>query len=125
MGLVHCGICAIGLSKGTKPQQNETRRTHVCIIPGMYCTRIVMVDSGVDSKDRVLEKYDSSSPIMAQKQVKHKVQVKCIKNNAWIIVSNIFLVASEVICQWFIMSENHWQIPSRVTKKTLFTVTNV
>ena len=51
-----------------------------------------------------------------------------IKNNASVTVNNDFLVTSEVICQWFsrfVTSENHWKITSRVTKKSLFTVTNV
>ena len=50
-----------------------------------------------------------------------------IKNNAWVTVNNDFLVTSGVICQWFdeVTSKNHWQITSRVTKKSLFTVTNV
>ena len=38
-----------------------------------------------------------------------------IKNNAWVTVNNDFLVTSE----------NHWQITSRVTKISLFLVTNV
>ena len=41
----------------------------------------------------------------------------------------IFVVTREVLCQWFftsdeVTSENHWQITSRVTKKSLLTVTN-
>ena len=52
-----------------------------------------------------------------------------IKNDAWITVNNNFLVISEAICQWFSRVTksrvNHWQIASRVTQKSLFTVTNV
>ena len=51
-----------------------------------------------------------------------------IKNNAWVTVNNDFWVTSEAICQWFsrfVTSENPWQITSRVTPKSLFTVTNV
>ena len=42
-------------------------------------------------------------------------------------VNNDFWVTSEAICQWFslVTSENHWQIASLVTQKSLFTVTNV
>ena len=36
-----------------------------------------------------------------------------IKNNAWVVVNNVFLVTSEVT------SENHWQITSGVTKKKI------
>ena len=38
-----------------------------------------------------------------------------IKTNAWVTVNNDLGVTSEAICQWF----------SRVTPKSLFTVTNV
>ena len=53
-----------------------------------------------------------------------------IKNNAWVTVNNDFWVTSEAICQYLftgdeVTSENHWQIASRVTRKSLFTVTNV
>ena len=53
-----------------------------------------------------------------------------IKNNAWVTVNNEFLghewgdlpiiFTSDVVT-----SENHWQFASRVTQKSLFTVTNV
>ena len=43
-----------------------------------------------------------------------------IKNNAWVTVNNGF--GSRV--RRF-ANENHWQIASRVTQKSLFTVTNV
>ena len=63
----------------------------------------------------------------------HLLRVQYIKNNAFVTVNNDFLVTREVICQWFslvtssheVTSENHWQITTRVTKKSLFTVTNV
>ena len=53
-----------------------------------------------------------------------------IKNNAWGAINNDFWVTSEAICQYFFKSDevksgNHWQIASRVTQKSLFTVTNV
>ena len=51
---------------------------------------------------------------------------KNIKNNAFVTVNNDFLVTSGVVCQlWRHCNVNHWQITSRVTKKSLFTVTNV
>ena len=60
----------------------------------------------------------------------HIHKTKDIKNNAWVTVNNDFCVTSEAICQRIITSdevtsENHWQIASRVTQKSLFTVTNV
>ena len=52
-----------------------------------------------------------------------------IKNNARVTVNADFGVTSEAICQLFfstdkVTSENHWQIASRVTPKSLFRVTN-
>ena len=43
-----------------------------------------------------------------------------IKNNAWVTVNNQYLFTGDEVT-----SENHWQIASRVTRKSLFTVTNV
>ena len=75
--------------------------------------------------------------------------MKDIKNNARVTVNNDFFVTREAIRQWFslvtnnnffchewgdstmiftsdeVTSENHCRIASRVTKKSLFTVTNV
>ena len=48
-----------------------------------------------------------------------------VENNAWVTVNNDFWVTSEAICQWLRHSWNHWQIASRVTRKSLFTVTKV
>ena len=50
-----------------------------------------------------------------------------IRNNAWVTVNNDFFVTSEAIRQWFsrVTNENHCRIASLVTKKSLFTVTNV
>ena len=55
-----------------------------------------------------------------------------IKNNAWVTANNNFWVD---LSQWGdlpkiftsdeVTSENHWQIASRVTQKSLFTVTNL
>ena len=57
------------------------------------------------------------------------LNLKNLKNNAWVAVNNEFWVTSEAICQKFsrvtVTSENYWQIASRVTQKSLFTVTNV
>ena len=52
---------------------------------------------------------------------------KDIKNNAWVTVNNDFWVTSEAIIFTSnkVMSENDWQIASRVTQKVLITVTNV
>ena len=58
------------------------------------------------------------------------------RNDAWVAVNNEFWVTSEVIGQWFSRLANdfhewrsdewnHWQIASRVTQKSPFTVTNV
>ena len=75
--------------------------------------------------------------------------MKDIKNNARVTVNNDFFVTREAVRQWFslvtnndffchewgdstmiftsddVTSENHCRIASRVTKKSLFTVTNV
>ena len=62
----------------------------------------------------------------------HSIQMRIwcvcdIKNNAWVTMNNDFWVKSESICRWFsfVTHENHRQIASRVTQKSVFTVTNV
>ena len=54
-----------------------------------------------------------------------------VKNNAWVNVNNDFSVTREAICQWFSrttksrMKINGKSRHSRVSQKSLFTVTNV
>ena len=53
-----------------------------------------------------------------------------IKNNAWVTVNNDFFGHEwgdlpMIFTSDEVASKNHWQITSRVTKKSLFTVTNV
>ena len=56
-------------------------------------------------------------------------KIACKKwNYTFVTANNDFLVTRDVICQWiftrdFVTRENHWQITSLVTKKSLFTVT--
>ena len=52
-----------------------------------------------------------------------------IKNNAWVTVNNDFFGHEwgdlpMIFTSDEVTSENHWQITSRVTKNSLFTVTN-
>ena len=52
-----------------------------------------------------------------------------INNNAWVTVNNDFLGHEwgdlpKIFTSDEVTSENHWQIASRVTQKSLFTVTN-
>ena len=53
--------------------------------------------------------------------------LRYIKNNAWVTVNNDFLWGNSamIFTSDEVTSENHWRIASRVTKKSLFTVTNV
>ena len=69
-------------------------------------------------------------------------KIACKKwNNTFVTVNNDFWVTRDAICQWFsrvtswcdlpmiftsnfVTRENHWQIASRVTQKSLFTVTH-
>ena len=52
-----------------------------------------------------------------------------IKNNAWVTVNKDFFGHEwgnlPIVFRSFVTSENHWQIASRVTQKSLFTATNV
>ena len=48
------------------------------------------------------------------------VSINYIKNNAWVTVNTDFFGE-----EWGDLSENHWHCTSQVTKKSLFTVTNV
>ena len=53
-----------------------------------------------------------------------------IKNNAWVTENNFFFGHEwgdlpMIFTSDEVTSENHWQITSRVTKKSLFTLTNV
>ena len=56
-------------------------------------------------------------------------RIACNKwNNIFVTMNNDFWVRSETTCQWFftreVTSENHWQVASLVTQKSLFTVTH-
>ena len=51
-----------------------------------------------------------------------------IKNNVWVTLTNDFWVMSDlpiIFTSDEVTSENHWQITSQVTQKSLFMVTNV
>ena len=58
------------------------------------------------------------------------IKVWDIKNNAWVTVNNDFFGHEwgdlpMIFTSDEVTSDNHWQITSRVTKKSLFTITNV
>ena len=65
------------------------------------------------------------------KTTEQNAVIKDIKNNAWVTVRNDWFLGHEwgdlpiIFTSEEVMSENYWQIASRVTKKSLFTVTNV
>ena len=73
--------------------------------------------------------YDITTDLMSYSRVS-KSYVWDIKNNAWVTVNNDFLGHEwgdlpMIFTSDEVTSENHWQIASRVTQKSLFTVTNV